>query len=139
MKDELDKQSKTIGTLRQEKLNISTALAEKEEKLTKLQDQLTRLAYTSEEENRQKDAQIQQLIRELNEMGDQDSDIHSRQKLGGNSTPSLQGEVLNLSNQVEMKDEKLRKHHFHLRMIYQTMNQILSRITGRTFIDKSKR
>lgn len=134
---ELESLQKMNGSIRKEKLDLLTTLAEKEDKLVKLERHIEKLVGSHEQENKQKAAQIQQLIQELNQIGDNKSEVGSRSAAGKNSN-SLQGEVMNLSKEVEFRDEKLRKHSFHLRMIYQTVNQILGRITGRTFIDKSK-
>jgi hypothetical protein len=51
---------------------------------------------------------------------------------------TLQGEVQTLSREVELIDEKMKKNNFQLRMVYSRVNYMLGRVTGRTYIDKSK-
>jgi len=77
----------------------------------------------------EKNEGIQTLIHQIEETSVQEEGVNGRNN----------NEVVQLSREIELIDDKMRKNNFQLRMVYTRVNFMLKRLTGRNYIDSSKK
>ena len=135
-KNDFDKESKKeIEKLLNENLNLKK---ENDNLKNEVQDLKNNLENYSEREVRQ----IRELKKELEEKneGIQSliAQIEDQSQIEDQAGNRNNVEVVQLSKEIELIEEKMRKNNFQLRMVYTRVNYMLKRLTGRNFIDSSK-
>lgn len=112
---------------------------EKEDLLNEIEDLKGKINGISAREVRE----IRELKREIEEKNDNIQNLISQleeNSINGDAEEDFQreNEISQLNRELLMNEDKMKKNSFQLRMIYSRVTFILKRITGRTFIDKSK-
>lgn len=86
--------------------------------------------------------EIRELKREIEEKNENIQNLISQleeNSINGDDSKNDRENAMNkLGRELEMTEDRMRKNSFQLRMVYSRVNYILKRITGRSFIDKSK-